>query len=287
MLAPVRLVRLTARRISETDLTERIPVSGMDDIADLARTFNAMLDRLERAFAVQRSFLDDAGHELRTPITIVRGHLELMGEAPQDRRETLTLVDDELERMNRIVDDLLVLAKAERPDFLHLSAVDLSGLVADVVANARVIAPRDWALTDAAGGWAVLDSQRVRQAMLQLAHNATQHTDAGDRIEIGSALVPDRAELHLWVRDTGPGVAPEDAERIFQRFTRGGTGRRRSDGAGLGLPIVKAVAEAHGGRVTPHSAPGQGATFRLELPYRAATPGTSQAPASERTETSR
>ena len=116
----------TARSISETDLTRRIPVSGRDEIAELARTFNAMLDRLEAAFATQRAFVSDASHELRTPITIVRGHLELLGDDPQERRETIALVTDELDRMSRFVDDLLLLAKAERDDFLRVGRASSS-----------------------------------------------------------------------------------------------------------------------------------------------------------------
>ena len=112
----------TARSISETDLSRRIPVTGNDEIAELARTFNAMLDRLERAFATQRAFVSDASHELRTPITIVRGHLELLGDDPEERRETVALVTDELDRMSRFVDDLLLLARAEREDFLRVGA---------------------------------------------------------------------------------------------------------------------------------------------------------------------
>ena len=118
VLAPLRLLADTARSIGETDFTRRIPVTGRDEIADLSRTFNAMLDRLEAAFAAQRQFVSDASHELRTPITIVRGHLELLGDDPDERRETVVLVTDELDRMSRFVDDLLLLAKAERDDFL-------------------------------------------------------------------------------------------------------------------------------------------------------------------------
>jgi two-component system OmpR family sensor kinase len=137
ILAPVRAMRLTAEAITESDLTGRIVVAGNDDIAALARTFNTMLDRLQSAFTAQRQFIDDAGHELRTPITVVRGHLELMGDDPEDRCATVALVVDELDRMRRIVDDLLLLAKAERPDFLTPSAVELADLTVDVVTIGR------------------------------------------------------------------------------------------------------------------------------------------------------
>ncbi|MFE4534096.1 sensor histidine kinase [Streptomyces scopuliridis] len=264
ILAPVRVVRMTAAQLTEQDLTRRIPVEGRDDIAALAETFNGMLDRLERAFAAQREFVDDAGHELRTPITIVRGHLEVMGDDPADREETVRLVTDELDRMSRIVEDLLLLAKAERPDFISQEPVQLAELTADVFVKARTLGDREWLLDGVADREARLDPQRITQAMVQLAQNAVQHTVPGQRIRIGSRAHGDRIELH--VTDNGPGVQPQDAEVIFERFRRG-TARRgaRTSGAGLGLAIVRAIAEGHRGRVELRPTEGGGATFVLIL----------------------
>lgn len=264
ILKPVRLVRAAAAQLTEQDLTRRIEVVGRDDVAALAETFNAMLDRLERAFAVQRQFVDDAGHELRTPITIVRGHLELMGDDPAEREETVRLVTDELDRMSRIVEDLLLLAKAERPDFVSPEPVQLAELTADVYVKARTLGERDWRLAEVADREAGLDPQRITQAMVQLAQNAVQHTACGQTIRIGSRADGERIELY--VADSGPGVRPEDAELIFERFRRG-TARRgvRGSGAGLGLSIVKAIAEGHGGRVRLRPTEGGGATFVLTL----------------------
>ncbi|MEU6704560.1 sensor histidine kinase [Streptomyces wuyuanensis] len=265
ILAPVRVVRATAAQLTEQDLTRRIPVEGNDDIAALAETFNGMLDRLERAFAAQRQFVDDAGHELRTPITIVRGHLELMGDEPGEREETVRLVTDELDRMSRIVEDLLLLAKAERPDFVSPEPVQLGELTADVFVKARALGERDWVLDGVADREAVLDPQRVTQAMVQLAQNAVQHTVPGQRVRIGSRDLGDR--LEVYVADSGPGVQDRDAQVIFERFRRG-TARRgsRTSGAGLGLSIVKAIAEGHrGGRVELRPTEGGGATFVLVL----------------------
>ncbi|GAA3498738.1 HAMP domain-containing sensor histidine kinase [Streptomyces prasinosporus] len=264
ILQPVRLVRTAAAQLTEQDLTRRIPVRGRDDIAALAETFNGMLDRLERAFAAQRRFVDDAGHELRTPITIVRGHLELMGDEPAEREETVRLVTDELDRMSRIVEDLLLLAKAERPDFVTPEPVQLAELTADVFVKARTLGERDWQLTGTADGEAELDPQRITQAMVQLAQNAVQHTTTGQTIRIGSRCAGPRIELY--VADSGPGVQPQDRELIFERFRRG-TSRRgaRGSGAGLGLSIVRAIAEGHGGRVRLHDTEGGGATFVLTL----------------------
>ncbi|MGW7415948.1 ATP-binding protein [Streptomyces sp. NPDC054863] len=271
ILAPVRLVRTTAAQLTEQDLTRRIPVQGRDDIAALAETFNGMLDRLERAFAAQREFVDDAGHELRTPITIVRGHLELMGDDPAEREETVRLVTEELDRMSRIVEDLLLLAKAERPDFVAPEPVQVAELTADVFVKARALGERDWVLAEVADREALLDPQRITQAMVQLAQNAVQHTVRGGRISVGSresALPgPDGgARIELYVADSGPGVQPQDAAVIFDRFRRG-TARRgnRATGAGLGLSIVKAIAEGHQGRAELRPTQGGGATFVLVL----------------------
>ncbi|RRO13798.1 HAMP domain-containing protein [Saccharopolyspora rhizosphaerae] len=263
ILAPVRAVRQAAAEITEHDLTRRIPVEGRDDIAALADQFNAMLDRLEDAFRIQRQFVDDAGHELRTPITIVRGNLELIGVDPAERDEVVRLCTDELDRMTRIVNDLLVLAKADRPDFVSPTAVSLAELTSDIDAKVRSLGDRRWVLAEVGEGEFALDGQRITQAVVQLAQNAVQHTEEGSTIRIGSAVGDGTVEL--WVSDDGPGVDPAEVQKIFERFTHG-TGR--TGGAGLGLAIVRAIADAHHGRVVVRSTPGTGATFRLELPAR-------------------
>jgi signal transduction histidine kinase len=265
VLAPVRLVSHTAEQISDsTDLTRRLDVPGDDDVAALAATFNHMLDRLEQAFVVQRHFMDDAGHELRTPITVIRGHLELMGDDPDDRAETLALVTDELDRMNRIVDDLLTLAKAEQPGFLALDDVELADLTVSVVAKARALGDRRWRVDEVAEARVPADRQRLTQALMQLVANAVRHTTDDDLIAVGSAVRDGWVEL--WVRDSGPGVAPADRERIFGRFIRGAGRTGTHDGAGLGLAIVRSIAEAHGGNVKVTEAPGGGACFVMSIP---------------------
>ncbi|MGH3763148.1 sensor histidine kinase [Actinophytocola sp.] len=282
ILAPVRLVNTAAAQITEQDLTRRIPVEGNDEFAALAAQFNAMLDRLEQAFATQREFLDDASHELRTPITIVRGHLELLDPRTSDPEEldaVTRICVDELDRMSRIVDDLLVLAKTERPDFLHLQPTELAELTSDIEAKIRVIGDRRWRLEAIGEGTVTVDPQRITQAVVQLAHNAVRHTDTGQEILFGSALDsgPDPARVAFWITDHGPGVSPDDAKVIFERFFRGATSMPGGrGGAGLGLPIVRAIAEAHGGEVKLVSTPGAGATFGLDLPTNPpSTPGTS------------
>jgi two-component system, OmpR family, sensor kinase len=264
VLAPLRTLRTTAQTITESDLTQRLDVHGDDEIAELGRTFNAMLDRLEAAFASQRAFVSDAGHELRTPITIVRGHLELLGDDPLEREETVALVTDELDRMARFVEDLLLLAKAEQADFLHVAPLDLDVLTDELYNKAKALADRDWRLSGSGTGRLNADRQRLTQAVMQLAQNAAEHTRDGDRISLGSAI--HNGVAMLWVADSGPGIPADEREEIFERFHRGGVGPRRSDGAGLGLSIVRAIAEAHGGRVDLDSDEGAGATFTLILP---------------------
>ena len=262
IIQPVQAVQATARTISESDLSRRIEVRGDDEIAALAETFNELLDRLELAFAAQRAFVDDAGHELRTPITIIRGQLELLSDDPEQRRRAITLVTGELDRMSRMVNDLLLLAKAQQPEFLEFDLVDIDELTREVHEKGRVLGPRRWTLDDVADGALVGDRQRLGQALIQLLQNAVDHTGEGAEISLGSRI--DNNHALFRVRDDGPGIAPELRERIFERFAR--VGSRTSEGAGLGLAIVRAIAEGHGGRVWVESEIGESTTFTIEVP---------------------
>ncbi|MBU2698465.1 two-component sensor histidine kinase [Pimelobacter sp. 30-1] len=270
LLRPLRSLRTATESTSATDLSRRLPERGNDDITALTRTVNGMLDRLEHAFAGQRQFLDDAGHELRTPLTILRGHLELLDpHDPVEVAETRALLLDEVDRMARLVGDLILLAKSDRPDFLSPATTDIADLLAAVVTKARALGERDWvlALGDDLPADLVLDAQRITQALLALADNAVKHTGPGTRIEIGAGLSSGGTgtPLHCWVHDAGPGVAPADRERIFQRFGRAAV-PEGDEGFGLGLSIVAAIAEAHGGRAYADPAPGAGARFVVEVP---------------------
>jgi signal transduction histidine kinase len=265
VLAPLREVVDTARSITETDLTRRIAVEGDDEIADLARTFNDMLDRLEAAFSTQRAFLSDAGHELRTPITIIQGHLDLLASGAGQKDDVLPIVTDELDRMSRLVDDLLLLAKSRRPNFLHLRHEDLDELTQELFSKASPVADRDWRLEQVGVGRLLIDRQRMTQAVMNLLRNAVEHTEPGDRISLGSAIDGDTARI--WVSDSGPGVPVAERERIFERFARGPRAARRSlPGAGLGLAIVAETAARHDGAAWCADAPGGGARFSLSLP---------------------
>jgi two-component system, OmpR family, sensor kinase len=264
-MAPLQALARTARRISETDLSRRIPVQGSDEIAQLGRTLNAMLDRLETAFADQREFLADVSHELRTPITVIRGHLDTLGDDPRERQEAIVVIQDELDRMNRFVDDLLLLVRAARPDFLRPEPLDLDLLTHGVFSKARLLADRSWVLEGTGIGLITGDPQRLTQAVMNLAANAANHTGPGEPVWIGSSLRS--GEARVWVRDEGPGIPTEEQLLIFERFARSQTVRGRG-GAGLGLAIVKAIAVAHEGWVELESEIGSGARFTIVLPVR-------------------
>jgi signal transduction histidine kinase len=262
VLRPLRLLGETARSISETDLSRRIPVEGDDEIAELATTFNAMLDRLETAFATQRRFVDDAGHELRTPITVIRGQLELLGDDPEERRQTMELVNSELDRMSRMVEDLLILARSETPDFIEARPIDLQDFMDEMTVKASGLAGREVTLERADPGVFTADRQRLTQAVTNLVRNSVEHGGRDVKVSIGGML--DGARVRIWVEDDGPGVPDEVRTHLFERFYRGNN-RRSGTGAGLGLSIVRAIVEGHGGSVDLQSRPGR-TKFEIVLP---------------------
>lgn len=291
MIVPVRRIREAAETISAADLSRRVPAEGPDEIVSLADTVNAMLERVEEAYRTQREFLDDAGHELRTPLTVVQGSLDLMPNDPEERAETTRIMQDELSRMTRIVEDLLTLARSDRPDFLRTAPTDVAELVLDVEAKIEVIADRNWSVLPYAEGVALLDQHRITQALVQFCSNAVRFTRPGDSIEIGCKVIPPgeptiaeglaagplpapprretyRRRLLWWVRDNGPGVPPGEEDSIFERFhTARGQLRDGRGGTGLGLAIVSTIAQAHGGRAFVFNAKGGGAAFCIVVPF--------------------
>lgn len=276
LLAPLRTLRETAEEIGETDPSRRLPVSGNDDITALTRTVNGMLDRLETLLVVQQQFLDNAGHELKTPLTVLRGHLELLDvDAAEELTETRDLLVDEVDRMARLVGDLILLAKSERPDFVSIHPVDLTDLTLDVLAKARGLGERNWSLDEIASVVLPVDEQRLTQALLQLCDNAVKHTTTGDTVAVGSSY--DHGVARLWVRDVGPGVPTADRERIFERFGRSIIAEG-DEGFGLGLSIVAAIAAAHGGRVEVEDADPTGALFVITLRRSLEAPDTEEPP---------
>ena len=264
VLAPLRNLSETVKSISESDLSQRINIQGKGEVAQLGRTFNAMMERLETAFDTQRNFINDAGHELKTPITIIRGHLELMDDDPQEQQKTINLVMDELDRMSRLVGDLVLLAKTERPDFLQLETIDLASFNTELFKKIQALGQRNWRLDNTSDGQIIGDRQRLTQAIINLANNAVQHTAVNDLIVFGSTFKPNKVEF--WITDTGEGIPVGDQKHIFERFARVKNSRRRSPGSGLGLAIVKAIIEAHGGHIHLQSSLGVGSTFMLIFP---------------------
>ncbi|MEM8503966.1 MAG: HAMP domain-containing sensor histidine kinase [Cyanobacteria bacterium P01_D01_bin.1] len=274
LLRPITTLSKTAQSISESDLNQRILApTGHDELSELTNTFNAMMDRIQSAFDSQRAFINDAGHELRTPITIIQGHLELMDGDPQERQETMELVMNELDRMGRLVSDMILLAKSERPNFLQLETFLVRAFAEELLVKAQALADRRWLLVGDEAGDMVGDRQKLTGAMLNLLRNAAQHTQATDSIEIGYCFSAANGQnsyrespVEFWVRDTGEGISPDDQQRIFARFARGKHQQRRSEGSGLGLAIASTIADAHGGCIQLTSQPGKGATFRIILP---------------------
>ncbi|WP_159448749.1 cell wall metabolism sensor histidine kinase WalK [Demequina sp. NBRC 110053] len=268
MLRPITVLQERARRINEHGLAERIPVTGHDDLALLTRTVNGMLDRLERAFSDQRQLLDDASHELRTPLSIMRTNLELI--EPRDPDEVMRTQRDlleEVEMMSRLVDDLVTLAKSDRPEFVLRERVDLADLTRQTFARAQALGDRDWQLEAVGDGPVEIDAQRITQAWLQLAANAVKFSDPGTVVALGTAI--EGPDVHLWVRDEGIGIAPEDQAHVLERFSRVDP---EAEGAGLGLPIAAAIAAAHGGRLAIESTLGKGSAFAIIVPRKGGDP---------------
>ncbi|WP_160297447.1 sensor histidine kinase [Demequina flava] len=261
-LHPIGVLETRTRRISEHDLSERIPVQGHDDLARLTATFNGMLDRLEGAFDDQRRLLDDASHELRTPLAIMRTNLELL--EPRDPDEIVRVQRELLEEvsmMSRLVDDLVTLAKSDRPEFVLRSPESLLDLTRSTYTRASALGERDWRVEAAGDATVVVDGQRLTQAWLQLAANAVKFSEPDSTIWIGSSVTA--SHIRIWVRDQGIGIAPEEQTRVLERFHRVDPD---AEGAGLGLTIVAAIAAAHGGRLELDSALGTGSQFTIVLP---------------------
>lgn len=265
LLRPIEWLRKTTQSIGETDLTTRIPVQSRDDLGGLTMSINGMLDRVQHSVESQRTLLDDVGHELRTPITIVRGHLELLDPYdPADVSATRDLALDELKRMSTLVNDLLLLATATRPDFIQPQWVDVASLLDSTFDKARALGPQRWRIAAMTAGECWLDETRITQAWLQLAANAVKYSEPDTTIALGTRIT--RGELHVWVADEGIGISEDELAKVRQRFGRARAATARADGAGLGLSIVETIVAGHGGRLQIDSRPGAGSTFTIIVP---------------------
>jgi signal transduction histidine kinase len=275
---PLRRMAAVAARVDAGDLHPRIhDVSReADELRVLADAFNHMLDRLTEAFAGQRAFVADASHELRTPLTVIRGQLELLAaqsdpSEPEVRRVE-GLVQAEIARITRLVDDLLLLAKAEQTEFLRAETIDLPEYVSGLWDGMSLLATRHFELGEVPAGGLTADPDRVAQALRNLISNAIEHTTGDEGVVRLIVDVPRAGWVRFAVEDDGPGIPTEQRERVFDRFHRTDAARdRASGGTGLGLAIVRAIAETHGGRVAATAGAHRGARIELELPgFRAA-----------------
>jgi two-component system, OmpR family, sensor kinase len=271
---PLRRIAALAARVDAGDLRPRIhdPGGRGYEVRVLADAFNHMLDRLTAAFAGQRAFVADASHELRTPLTVIRGQLEVLAaqEHPSgdEVRRVESLVQAEIARITRLVDDLLLLAKTDQTQFLEIEPIDLPAYLCELWDGVSLLARRRFELGPIPAGVLRADPDRLAQALRNLVGNAIEHT-APERglVRLRVERAPNQGVRFL-VEDDGPGIPSEQRERVFDRFYRMDAARDRvSGGTGLGLAIVRAIATAHGGRVAADRSPEGGAAIALELPH--------------------
>ena len=274
--SPLEDITATAYRIGvNNDLAERIvtdPTSN-DEVSRLGRAFNAMLERLEKSFKAQKQFIADSSHELRTPLTVIRGNIDLLrrNPDPQNQAESLQAIERESARMQRLVQDLLLLAQADARQTVDLVPLQLDDVVLEVFKETRVLADqRNQRLR--LGHFEPVtvegDRDRLKRAILNLVDNAIKYTPEGGEITV--ALIGGKQWARVVVADNGPGIAKKDQALVFDRFYRVDKARSRSQslssgGSGLGLAIVKHIVEAHGGRISLDSDEGQGTTFTIWL----------------------
>ncbi len=272
--APLRRLAAIATRVDAGDLAPRMKTSERagSEVQVLADAFNHMLDRLSEAFASQRDFIADASHELRTPLTVIRGQLDVLAAQPDppvdEVRRVERLVQAEITRISRLVNDLLLLARAEENDFLHTERIDLRSFVGDLWDGVSLTAERQYELGAVPDGTLRADPDRLAQALRNLAGNAIEHTAPDTGLVRLDVAREGSDRLRFTVIDDGPGIPPAERDRVFERFHRTDPSRSRSaGGAGLGLAIVRAIAEAHGGEVHARDpAAGHGAEVELVLP---------------------
>lgn len=267
---PMRRMAAVAEGVDGGELSVRMPVEGTrDEARRLAESFNGMLDRLEGAFERQRAFVADASHDLRTPLTVVRGQIEVLARNPdpdpEEVRRVAGLVSQATARMEAMVEDLLLLARSESSESLRLEPEELAPLLAGEVDGLDFDDERQIRVGEVADRPVRIDRDQISRAVSNLISNAVHHTSTGGVIEV-SAI--DRGQVvSVIVDDDGPGVPEADRSRIFDRFARLDQARTSTDGgSGLGLAIVKAIAEAHGGGVRCEDSPLGGARFVIDLP---------------------
>lgn len=270
-LTPMQAMIHTMQGMGERDLERRIDTRGLpdDELGELARTFNRLLDRLQAAFSSQQRFISDASHELKSPMTAIIGHAELLQKRGRDHprvfQETSQAILREARRLSRLVQDLLLLSRGEAVVDIR-EPVDLGALAREVVAQLHPLHPQLQPIVAPPGvAWILGHPDRLRQVILNLLDNACRVTGPTGHVRLQLDCRDDQAVLE--VEDDGPGIAAEHLPHLFERFYRVETARDRgSGGSGLGLAIVQAIVQAHGGTVSVESQPGRGSLFRVQLP---------------------
>jgi two-component system OmpR family sensor kinase len=274
-LMPLVIAKDTAVQISNADdLSRRIPYKDLgvetDEIGELINAFNQTLGRLEKLFTAQRRFMADVSHELRTPLTVINGNVGLMRRMRQVDEESLASIEEEVDRLTRLVGDLLLLAQAESGKIpLDIKAVELDALLLEVYQQLRILAGDrvELKLADIDQVKVKGDRDRLKQVIINLGANAINYTQNGGLVSLG--LSKTKGQVKLLVTDNGPGIAPEDLPHIFERFYRGEKSRTRQNeesSFGLGLSIAYWIVAAHGGRIEVSSTLGEGSNFCVWLP---------------------
>ncbi len=276
-----------AARVDAGELEPRIHEAGGpgDEVRVLADAFNHMLDRLSAAFAGQRAFVADASHELRTPLTVIRGQLEVLGAQPdppiEEVRRVERLVQAEVSRITRLVDDLLLLAKSEERQFLHVEPIDLRPFIEDLWDGMSLTAERRFELSAIPAGHPAGRPRPPRPGAAQPRPQRDRAHLRAARARPARRFAGSGRRVRFVVSDDGPGIAPDQRELVFDRFHRTDAARdRASGGTGLGLAIVRAIVLAHAGRVSAGERPGGGARVELELPGFTASRAASRTPSS-------
>ncbi len=265
---PLRRMAAVASAVDSGDLSHRIDYSGDDEVGVLADSFNHMMDRLEEGFRLQRDFVSDASHELRSPLTVLRGRIEQLADHSGDREAVEVEAEElmrEVRRMERLTEDMLTLAKAERGGLVQPRRVPIDDFVDDLRRDLPLLGSRHYNVDSTLHGELEADPDRLAQVLRNLVTNAVRHTGSDGHIDI--SIGSENGAAVFAVADDGTGIEPDQLGRIFDRFHRTDEGRSRAEGgSGLGLAIARAIVEAHGGTISASSMPGEGATIRFRIP---------------------
>ncbi|PKQ29620.1 MAG: hypothetical protein CVT60_04395 [Actinobacteria bacterium HGW-Actinobacteria-10] len=268
-LRPLTSMAHDASRITHSSLEERVSYEGpADELGSLADSLNDMLCRLENSFDIQRRFIADASHELRTPVAVIRGHVDMLrrpGQSDADRAEEIRVIDDEIARMQRLLDDLLALARVQAPPMRDFQPLLVPTMLEEITARAASLGTRDFRRRCELDLWVQGDPDALEQALQNIVRNAVEHTSEGDTIELACSGDDDLVVIEI--SDDGPGIPEQDLSRVFDRFFRApGPRPSGSGGSGLGLAIARQIIQSHCGTVSAANRVTGGAVFRVELP---------------------